>query len=88
MDKRRQRRWLYSGIGILAQRSLADRDDARILTNNPKDKEEWDEFDGEQDDHRVKCEAAVAECQQVRFGSTNGGELTVQAWRSKPSSSR
>jgi len=59
MGMPRSKRLLYSGTGALVQNSLADGDGSRALTDDPKNKEEWDEFDGEQDGHRVKCETAV-----------------------------
>jgi len=47
--------------------SSAFSDGSQILTNDPKDEEERDKFDGEQDGHRVKCETAVG---GVSAGST------------------
>ena len=88
MDKLRSRRWLWNGAGALAQHSLTDWGSSRILTNNPKDEEEWDKFDGEQDGHRVKCETAIEGVSAGPIWVDQCGRLTVRAWTSKPSSNR
>ena len=58
LDRTWPKRCLLSGTGALAQ-SLLGWNASQVLTNNPKDKEEWDQFGSEQDDHRVQCKTAV-----------------------------
>ena len=58
-DRTRSRRWLWSGTGVLVQYPLVDWGSSGILTNDPQDKEERDQFGGEQDDHSIKRETTV-----------------------------
>ena len=58
-DRTRLKRWLWSGTGILVQYPLVDWGSSGILTNDPQDKEERDQFGSEQDDHSIQRETTV-----------------------------